>query len=813
MSKIMNLHLQTTSFPPIQKVNKVLYLLIILNFFALPLWSTTYYVRSLLACQNGCDGLSWNTAFSDLQEAIDATSDGDEIWVAQGTYSPGNDESSSFIILGKDIRIYGGFYGWFETSLSERPGHLYPSILSGLQGANHSVVTIFSAPSTFVLDGFHITGGKANGSGSLGTESVCGGGIYNQGSVNNPSQPIIRNCKFYDNNADYGGAIFNNGFTGKAKLYLVNCTFQYNSANQGGALFNYGGGVIITGDPYADAVIYNCTFSSNSASEGQSMYNQQSEYIDCYNSIFWEPGAILDNTQEGTTLNHCNIWGGWSGFGGNNLSTDPLFLDEFNGDFRLHAISPLIDAGTGSGSSLTNGGDIDGQIRFEDNPNIPGVSSIDIGAHEFHNNALHFDGVDDYVNIPNSNSLDIPGNKITLEAWIKLEQLPNEIPNNFMSIYDSDIDAYVLYLDKGNDELRFKVTDQSGVATRPGIPSSMLIKNEWMHIAGVYNGDQGKAMIYLNGNLVDTHNDAGSSSVKNGQAAKIGVQAGINTFFKGAIDEVIIWQTALDFTPTQDGGLNGPPNHQSSHLIAYWGFNQGFSGGGALLNNFYHDAEDFSANNNQGSLVGFNYEVNSSNYVDGTTYTSNTVLPVEWMNFEAEAINQKDVLINWSTASEQNNLGFEIEYLVNPDLEESNWSWEKAGFVHGVGNSFSEQFYSFKHQPNTSGEIYYRLKQIDIDQNFEYSEVRVVDFNKDLSIKIFPNPTAEQLEIRVNQENLTKFKISLKDANGRLVDFIRGETNQGLISEKIDMSKYLNGIYYLIIEGPKTPIIEKIIKI
>ncbi len=154
-------------------------------------------------------------------------------------------------------------------------------------------------------------------------------------------------------------------------------------------------------------------------------------------------------------------------------------------------------------------------------------------------NGLYFDGKDDYVQLPNSESLNVNNDAVTLSAWVKLEVLPSEMSGSYGPIYDSDQDCYVLYEDRGNGELRFKVTTTSG-AERPGIKESDLPLNEWLHIVGVYDGSQ--AMIYMNGALMDSHGGL-SGQVKTGQVARLGEN--INSYFKGAIDNVQVYNRAL----------------------------------------------------------------------------------------------------------------------------------------------------------------------------------------------------------------------------------------------------------------------------
>jgi hypothetical protein len=120
---------------------------------------------------------------------------------------------------------------------------------------------------------------------------------------------------------------------------------------------------------------------------------------------------------------------------------------------------------------------------------------------------------------------------------------------------------------------------------------------------------------------------------------------------------------------------------------------------------------------------------------------SSTALPVELTYFTAKA-EQEKVILNWQTATEVNNYGFEIERSLPPSplpkeggvtplplgkgLGDGQWKglgdgqWEKIGFVQGNGNSNSPKEYSFVDNSPSSGNLQYRLKQIDTDGKYEY---------------------------------------------------------------------------------------------
>jgi hypothetical protein len=112
--------------------------------------------------------------------------------------------------------------------------------------------------------------------------------------------------------------------------------------------------------------------------------------------------------------------------------------------------------------------------------------------------------------------------------------------------------------------------------------------------------------------------------------------------------------------------------------------------------------------------------------VGGRLYINNEPLPVEITSIAASVSNNK-VLLSWQTATEVNNYGFEIERARHTEQSRSVTDWEKIGFVPGHGNSNSPKDYSFVDANPPSGKLQYRLKQIDTDGSFQYSQVVEVE--------------------------------------------------------------------------------------
>jgi hypothetical protein len=115
-------------------------------------------------------------------------------------------------------------------------------------------------------------------------------------------------------------------------------------------------------------------------------------------------------------------------------------------------------------------------------------------------------------------------------------------------------------------------------------------------------------------------------------------------------------------------------------------------------------------------------------------------LPVELSAFAAVQIGS-EVLLKWTTETEINTYGFDIERAVNLNGSANHWS--KIGFVEGYGNSNNPKNYSFSDNPARGNKYYYRLKQIDSDGQFEYSDIISVDIkipDQYALYQNYPNP-------------------------------------------------------------------------
>jgi len=280
------------------------------------------------------DGLTWESAFTSIQAAIDALGEG-EVWVADGIYCA---TGSTVVVMKAKVNLYGGFAGT-ENLRQERDLKINHSVIDGevLRGC-------VNAASFSILDGFVLQNG----------DSAAGGGIY----CTRCESFTVANCTFIHNTAQYGAALYN--LECDSTIRVENCVFRGNSADYGGGIYNAA----------SSPIVINCSFTQNHADEGGAVANHVGypKYINC---IMWNDIANKENFNEITNFPYT----GYSGHPDiitSCIGTDPKFVNADQGDLRLQAGSPCIDTGRSTGAPPA---DILGVTR-------PQGAGIDMGAYE-----------------------------------------------------------------------------------------------------------------------------------------------------------------------------------------------------------------------------------------------------------------------------------------------------------------------------------------------------------------------------------------------------------------------------------------------
>ncbi|MDZ4828901.1 MAG: right-handed parallel beta-helix repeat-containing protein [Phycisphaerae bacterium] len=246
-------------------------------------------IRFVNAAQNlpiaSQNGTTWTLAFKSLTSALAVSLDGDQIWVAEGTYVPSNTASRfATFSLSKQLEIYGGFLPG-AVALTDRDPAAYPTILSGDLGVigdtSDNCFRVVQVTKASSIDGFTIRDGNAN---NAGPGFTSGTGMF----ITFATNVKVRNCRFTANAATSRGA----GVQCLSTVALfAGCVFDGNVAN------NAGGALDVQ---QASSTLVNCGFFGNSGLGGAGAF-------------------FLDS--DGTTLQNCVFSGNTAAQGGGAIET------------------------------------------------------------------------------------------------------------------------------------------------------------------------------------------------------------------------------------------------------------------------------------------------------------------------------------------------------------------------------------------------------------------------------------------------------------------------------------------------------------
>ena len=170
-------------------------------------------------------------------------------------------------------------------------------------------------------------------------------------------------------------------------------------------------------------------------------------------------------------------------------------------------------------------------------------------------------------------------------------------------------------------------------------------------------------------------------------------------------------------------------------------------------------------------------------------------LPVELISFTVLS-SESEVGINWITASERNNKGFEIERRRIPE----QMQWMKIGFVPGSGTTTEPKLYSFTDKNVTTGKYFYRLKQIDFDGSYNYSKIVDVELTAPDKFSLeqnFPNPFNPATTINYQLPKSGYVTLKVYNILGREVaTLVNEQKTQGRYSVNFNASRLASGVYF-----------------
>jgi len=612
---------------------------------------------------------------------------------------------------------------------------------------------------------------------------VLGASVSGAGDVNN------------DGYADViVGAYGNSSITGRAYIYFggspMDANADKNIYGQNSEVFGYSvsGAGDVNNDGYADVVVGAYGYSS---STGRA-------YI-YYGGSSMDAAADVTMTGEGTY----NYFG-YSVSGAGDVNNDG-YADVIVGAHRynsytgrtyiyyggssMDATADVTMTGEGTnnyfGYSVSGAGDV----------NNDGYDDVIIGAYKYPNNgkayiysdpsatmtpnnpqnALNFDGVNDYVDAT-ATATGLPqGNAPrTMEAWIKTTSTAAFI----------NILSWGRTATKMRSSMGLRTNHLAFVSAFYDLDGSIIINDgSWHHVAVSFDGTT--MSLYVDG-VLDVSSNMSLLNTTD-QNLLIGTIALPYTgeYWDGDIDEVRIWSVARTQTEIQNNMNNGNLSPSTTGLVALYHFDQGTGGGNNSSETTLIDA---TANNIDGTLINFALTGSGSNWVG-----SSSPLPVELVSFSANVF-ESSVKLNWQTATEINNYGFEIER----KMDEQDWA--NIGFVNGHGNSNSPKQYSFTDNTVTTGRYSYRLKQIDTDGSFEYSDVVEVtagSIPSDYALQQnYPNPFNPSTTIKYQIPENGVVTLKVYDVLGKEVaTLVNSERQAGSYTENFNALNLSSGIY------------------
>jgi len=794
------------------------------------------------------NGSSWANAYTDLQSALDVATGTDQIWIAEGTYTPsaqldaGDARTATFLITGNQdgIEIYGGFES--GDAFDDRSPTDHPVVFSGdLNGddgpdtdgdgipdsgrdENAYHVVVFNGGAAVgaevtanvthatLLDGIIVTGGNAI---TTSFPDFAGGGVYCDGAgTGNACNPTFSSMTFTSNSARYGGAVYNDGqSSGESSPHITGSTFTNNTAVlDGGAIYNHG----YSGE--SNPQITNSTFTSNSASGGGAIYND---------------GRLTGTSSPQITST--NFTSNTAGGGG------AIYND---GSFLGGESSPHINRSTFTDNTASSDGGAIANLGFDggtSNPRITG--SIFVSNTASSGGAIANDGTDG-VSSPRiitstfiANTVEFRGGAIS-NVGSRGESSPTITGSTFSS---NSALGNPSFATSGLGGAIFSVGGDVGVSS-PQVTNSTFSGNSAVDGGAMYNdgafGDsnpQTTNVIFWNNSAANLgnqiYNDAAMSMLAHtlleGGLSGISENNGSSTIDGGNnIDADPLFANASDpdgpddIPATDDDGLRLLPG--SPALDA--------GDNGALP----PDIADLDGDGNTAEPIPFDI-AGSDRIRDNNPDTPPTVdlgayeapgdvaIPVELVSLTATSVGGQDIMLTWQTASETNNAGFTVEQRVlDPDgtsargPASSGAAWRDIAFVQGMGTTAEAQTYRYRMTGIRYGRHAFRLRQVDLDGTETLTSAVEIDvmIAEAYALAAYPNPVTagQSATINVTAREAQRVTIAIYDLLGRRVTTLfDGEIAANRVKTlKLPMSVLAGGMYFVQVVGERFTATERI---
>ncbi|QHT70707.1 T9SS type A sorting domain-containing protein [Rhodocytophaga rosea] len=421
-----------------------------------------------------------------------------------------------------------------------------------------------------------------------------------------------------------------------------------------------------------------------------------------------------------------------------------------------------------------------------------------IGKHEFYNLTI-----------------DKPIGNIRLDSKVSIgKNLTNPVSTGSVSFYNGIINSSAAYPLIFNDNTTFRTRD---------------------NITGIITQGEAKNTSYVNGSVQKTGDDAFTLPTgKNGFYRPIGISELSNSIVS-FIGEYFLGNpynpTSINTNPASNAG--GKPINGTVNVYEHWTLTKGNTGNGSNARivlswdtpasgpagylDYYTNLVVANYRNNLWENKGGKLHNENKRRVTATEATNNSqttyiytlgsivnALPIELLYFKANLVS-KEVQFSWATAKEVNNDYFTIEKSAD------GIHFDIFIEVDGAGNSQEIRKYSAIDASPYNGVTYYRLKQTDLDNKFEYSKTIAIHTNSTISNTFVYSPESNQIHISYGQEGSQKGILTLHDSKGVLVWSNSISEHTTGATQTVTLPVIASGLYIVSLQQENQVINKKII--
>lgn len=724
------------------------------------------------------DGSSWEDAYTDLQDALndaDSTDGLDEIWVAEGVYTPMSnnlDEShafyddprAKFYHSSDNVLIYGGFDGT-ESSFNERSNLFDSTIISGdvgyedYSGDNlYSLYKLRASGGNLGIDNFDLNGfviKNFRSSGELGFFI----GLYSLDQINNVS---FKNLAFSN--------------------------IQQSNINVIDVDVNWGEGILNR------IKINSLNIDQSSISNGSFIYSNSplflnqltSHKVNGENYKVVDGSGVFKNLIINLTSN--NKRNGGIYIYGSHIKNCKIKTEKQGWVYENDATGIFIKGGDNIIENCNFEG-LNYAIKFEDQTS----SSVNVNNSHFSKNGFSFE------TYWNPDTLYV-NNSSFFNSWTSLSLNNDEaVVTNSKFIIGKNQRAVTL-TDNSNFESinnTFFGNSEYGERYFDNHNGIILVFGDQLSTSKLKN-----TIIFSKKNFEQNLNDHFIGN-QNGYDIQVFTKNSSLPFIKEYIYNAGGNLVGVDpqFADTSENNLDLRLKGSSPLIDA--GDNSELPQDFADLDNDGNTSEtipyDFAGNQRI-------QDVGNGSIVDIGAYESDgSPLPVELTSFTYK-IDGSDIELNWKTASETNNAGFEIQQ-----------NGERIGYVNGSGTTNVEQSYSFTVKNLEAGEYTFRLKQVDYDGSFAYSDELEIQITPESALEVsnvFPSPASNQINLNVaSQYEISNQSIVIYNVLGQEVynDILNVNRNR---SERVrlNVSGLSSGVYFVRFQVKNETVTRKFIK-